>query len=137
MMFIGLGTTIGSLDYNIGTLVRMGPGFFPMMLGVLLMLVAGLMIATPVAAEDQQESPDFRKQIRPWLMVVLGVAVFIVIGQYGGLVPAAFSMILISALGDRNNSLIDGLILAACVTAVAVGIFHYGMQMQFPLFRWG
>lgn len=137
MMLIGLGTAAGSLEYNTGTLARMGPGFFPLMLGLMLMLVAALIIATPVGNEDEQEGPPLGAQLRPWTMVTLGVVAFIFVGQYGGLVPAAFTLIVISAMGDKNNSLLGSIILAICVTAVAVAIFHYGMKMQFPLFRWG
>lgn len=137
MMLIGFGTAVGALEYNTGSLARMGPGFFPLMLGLLLMLVAALIIATPVSPEDEQEGPPIKAQIRPWAMVSLAVIAFIFVGQYGGLVPAAFTLIVISAMGDKNNTLLGSVILAVCVTAAAVAIFHYGMQLQFPLFRWG
>ncbi len=61
----------------------------------------------------------------------------IVIGKWGGLVPATFAMILVAALGDRKNSVRSAFFLALGVTAAAVAIFHYGLQLQFPLFTWG
>lgn len=137
MMLIGLGTAIGSLDYQTGTLSRMGPGFFPLMLGLLLVLVSLLIIVTPVSQEDEQAHLPLSRQIRPWTLVITGMVAFIILGKYGGLIPAAMALIFISAMGDKNNTVKGALILAIAVTAVSVGIFHYGMQMQFPLFRWG
>ena len=60
----------------------------------------------------------------------------IILGTYGGLVPATFSLVFISALGDHNNSVKQSFWLAVGVTAFTVAVFHYGMQMQFPLFTW-
>lgn len=44
MLVIGIVTTYGSLGYRIGTLSRMGPGFFPLTLGIILILVALLIM---------------------------------------------------------------------------------------------
>ncbi|TEA78210.1 tripartite tricarboxylate transporter TctB family protein [Allopusillimonas ginsengisoli] len=145
MILIGIGTAWGSLDYNVGTLGRMGPGYFPMLLGIVLTFVGVLILVTPAYPEEQAESDShgstsearYLRHVRPVLATVIGMLAFIVFGKYGGLVPATFILIFISALGDRTTTLKATLLLAAGVTAAAVGIFHYGMQMQFPLFNWG
>jgi high-affinity Fe2+/Pb2+ permease len=62
---------------------------------------------------------------------------FIVLGEYGGLVPATFAIVFISALGDRNNSLKQAFWLSAGMVVIAVVIFWWALQMQFDLFRWG
>ncbi len=147
MIFIGVGTTWGSQDYHVGTLARMGPGYFPMLLGIVLTFIGVLIFVAPAYVGDEPQEDDvaatppagkaYMRHIRPVAATVAGMLIFIAVGKYGGLVPATFLLILVSAQGDRANTLKASLWLAAGVTASAVGIFHYGMQMQFPLFTWG
>lgn len=137
MMLIGVGTVIGSLNYDIRTLARMGPGYFPLLLGIGLMVIAGLILVTPSTEVDDDLDSRGEPQYRAWAFVVAGVVLFAVLGKYGGLVPATFMLVLVSSLGDRTNSITSASALAAGITLMAVGIFHYGLQMQFPLFTWG
>ena len=138
LVLLGIGLASGSLQYGIGTLARMGPGYFPLLLGVLLIGIGALIGVSPAQSSERSDaSSGSRLAIRPWICVVCGVLAFIVLGQYGGLVPATFALIFISALGDKHNSLRAALALAVGVTVAAALIFVYGMQMQFPLFTWG
>jgi len=139
MMLIGLGTVLGSLNYEVRTLARMGPGYFPLLLGAALMIISALILASPAGTPDDAEvsTTKLAPQYRAWTFVVVGVVLFIVLGKYGGLVPATFMLVFVSALGDRSNSLKAAAGLAAVITLMAVGIFHYGLQMQFRLFTWG
>lgn len=137
LMIIGIGTAVEGASYNIGTLDRMGPGYFPVALGILLTLIGALLIATPSTEGEAEKTVFTRDQYRSWALVVFGLVVFIVLGHYLGLVPATFALVFISALADRTNSVKASLLLAAGTTVAAIGIFHYALQMQFPLFRWG
>ncbi len=134
MMVIGLGAAFQGSTYSIGTLSRMGPGYFPVALGVLLTLI-GLSIAvtarfTHYEGEDEALPPEWRG----WICICAAVIAFVVFGEYGGLVPATFAIVFISALGDRMNTVKGAAILAACVVVVAVVVFWWALQMQLPLF---
>src|SRR5690625_4623639 len=138
MMIIGICTVIGSLNYDVRTLARMGPGYFPLLLGWMLIGISALMVASEsIVVDDTQESSDTGLHFRPWLCVIAGIILFVVLGKYGGLVPAAMVLVTLSALGDKENSIKDALLLGVFITALAAGIFHYGLKMQFPLFTWG
>lgn len=147
LLVLGLGTVMQSTEYTIGTASRMGPGYFPFMLGILLIAFGMLIFVLPDAAEElaaaelsgseEQEPSSFSARARPWVAIVASMLIFILLGKYGGLVPATFVMISVAALGDKANSLKSSIFLAAGVTLAAVGMFHYGLQMQFPLFTWG
>lgn len=137
MMLIGIGTTIGSLNYDLGTLSRMGPGYFPLILGVLLMFISGLIIAAPHKEKNEEIESSRKGQYRSWVIVTTGILTFMLFGKYGGLVPATFTLVFISAFADRANSIKSALALATGVTITAVGVFHYAMKLQFPLFTWG
>lgn len=138
MVALGLATAITSVGYNIGTLQRMGPGYFPLMLGVLLALL-GLAIALTgrspdAAAKEPAPSPP---QWRGWACITAGILAFMFFGKWGGLAPATFALVFISALGDRQHTLKTAALLALFMTATGSLIFHWGLSLQFPLLRWG
>ncbi|ASC67731.1 hypothetical protein B9P52_27245 [Achromobacter denitrificans] len=139
MIVLGLGAIAQASTYSLGTLARMGPGMFPAILGALLVML-GLMIArmaiAPEAADDDAEDlppPEWRG----WGCIIGGLLTFILIGKFGGLVPATFALVFISALGDRQHTLRSAALLAAGVTVLGVAVFSWALQLQFPLFRWG
>lgn len=137
MLVVGIGTTVGSLNYPLGEVQNMGPGYYPLLLGIVLTVLGALTIATPITAHDKETKSLWRGNPRAWVAVTVGISTFVVIGRYGGFVPAAFFLVGIAALGDPKNTLKSAFLLAFCVTIAAVLVFHYGMQMQFPLFQWG
>lgn len=137
MILIGAGVIGEGLNYQIGTLARMGPGYFPLMLGILLALVGGLIMMPSAKPQVSDSHQITRSQIRVWGLVTLGLIAFVVLGHYAGLVPATFVLIFITALADQATLVKAAALLALGVTLAAVVIFHYGLQMQFPLFRWG
>ncbi len=140
VVLVGIGAVVQGMTYSVGTLARMGPGFFPVALGWLLIFLGVLIAlnADPVAEEDQEndisgDPPDWRG----WGCIVAGVIAFIILGRWGGLAPATFVLVLVSALGEREQKLTHALALAAGVTVVGCLIFSWALQLQFPLFRWG
>ena len=122
--------------YNYGVPSRIGPGVFPTALGVLLALVGAAMIAASASGPErawQRTPPEWRA----WNLIALGVVAFIVLGTYGGLVPASFAIVFLSALGDRGNTWRSAALLAAAMTVAVIVVFSYGLHLQFPLFSWG
>jgi|SRR5690606_9707266 len=136
ILIIGLGAVLGSKSYTLGTLARMGPGYFPTLLGMLLILM-GLLMLVGSKGEEVRLKGAWRGRLRPWSCCAAGMLAFALVGQYGGFLPAIFALIFIAAFGDKANSFRSNLILASAVTVVTVGVFHYGLQLQFPLFVWG
>jgi hypothetical protein len=136
---LGAGVVLNSASYNVGTLMHMGPGMFPFILGVLLtfvgVLILGTALATPLG-DDETILPK-NKEWRGWFCILAGPVMFIVCGEFLGMVPAIFSCVFISALGDRTATLKGSIILAACVTFCGALLFAYVLQLPFPMFRWG
>lgn len=143
MCLIGLGAAYGGLSYNFGSLTRMGPGFFPTCLGVILVLL-GLSIASTASRPDVHAAlrediihENIKPEWRGWFCILASVVAFVILGKWGGLVPASFAVTFISALGDRANTWKSALVLAFGITLVSVVIFWWLLQLQFPLFAWG
>ena len=142
MLLFGLSAVWAGTSYRIGSLERMGPGFFPVALGVILAL-AGVAIMIGAAAnaiaegKEENKEANLRPEWRGWICISLSIVAFVILGKYGGLVPATFGIVFISAMGDRQNTVKNALILAAAMCLVCVLIFWYALQVQFPLFQWG
>jgi uncharacterized membrane protein YfcA len=135
MAVFGVLAIIEGRRLGVGTLTQMEPGFVPLTLGALLLLLGFVMAFGKVAAKD--ESVLLAKaEWRGWFCIVAGVASFLVLGPHAGMVPAAFCCVFISALGDRTASLKGALLLAAGVTAFGAALFHYFLTVPMPLFWW-
>jgi hypothetical protein len=137
MAVIGVAAIIGGRDYPIGTLSRMGPGYFPVALGVILTLVGFAIAATARFAKSYAEEAALPPEWRGWFCIGASIVAFVVLGKYGGLVPATFAVVFISALADRENTLLSAAILALATVAVCILVFWWALQMNFPLFGWG
>jgi len=137
LMLLGVGVAIGGLSFHVGTLTEMGSGFIPLVLGVLMTLIGLAVIVTEKKEEREAEEKFAKPQWRGWFCILAGIAAFVVVGTYGGLIPATFLTVLIAALGDRSNSLRDCLILALAITVFGVAVFGYGLGLQMPLLAWG
>jgi hypothetical protein len=132
----GLVGVIEGHRLGMGTLSKMGPGFVPLSLGVLLIGLGVLMATDQTNPKPGTEVIFQRPEWRGWLCIVAGVASFIVLGQYAGLVPAAFFSVLISALGDRTATLKGAILLSIGTTVFGVALFHYLLTISIPLFWW-
>jgi hypothetical protein len=103
---------------------------------VLLMLV-GLAIGVTAEPLDFGDSKSAPTEWRGWLCIVGGVGAFVLLGNYGGLVPATFVSVFIAAMGDRGNSVRDAALLALALVVAGALIFSVGLHLQLPLFAWG
>jgi len=138
MVLLGAGVTLNSTTYNLGTLMHMGPGMFPFMLGILmtfigiLIFISGLM--TPL--EDGERILPQSMEWRGWICILAGPLMFILFGEFFGMVAATFMCVFVAALGDRTATLKGSAILAAGITIVGAFLFSYVLKVPFPLFRW-
>jgi Tripartite tricarboxylate transporter TctB family len=138
MFLIGLGAMLQGTAYHVGTLTDMGPGFFPVALGVIMTLVGiSIVIVAKVGAPPKDEEKRQRPEWTAWAHILVSIAAFVVLGKYGGLVPATFALVFISALGDRKNSWKSASALALVMVMLAVVVFRWALQLQFPLISWG
>lgn len=139
MVLLGAGVTLNATTYNTGTLMHMGPGMFPFILGIVLtfigVLIFGTALVTPLG-DDERILPE-SMEWRGWGCILAGPILFIALGEYLGMVPAIFGCVFVSALGDRTATLKGSLLLAAGVTFFGALLFAYVLQIPFPMLRWG
>ena len=145
LVALGAAAVVAGLGYRMGTLRQMGPGFFPVVLGVLMALVGAAVLATTPLASREAGEPAAAEyahlsgpvvQWRGWACIVGGIALFVVLAAHGGLVPASFASVFVAAMGDRKNDVRDAALLALAMTAFGVVVFHFGLHLLLPLFAW-
>jgi Tripartite tricarboxylate transporter TctB family len=134
MALIGFGATIESRRYDIGSLDSMGPGYFPMLLGVLLLGVGCAIVVKARLSGIEPRLLRAKIDWRGWSCILASIVAFALFGKYCGLVPAIFSIVFISALGDRRNSLLSALLLSLAMVVFGVVVFSWALNIQFRLF---
>ena len=120
------------VNYPLGTLRRMGPGFFPACLGLLLS-VLGVLIALN-SLRTESERPDVR--IFSPIFILGGVAAFALSIETLGLVPALILTAVISSCAELRVRPINLLILCCVLSLIAPIIFIGLLGLQIPLFNW-
>ena len=130
---IGAGAIYEGSQYGIGSLTNMGSGFFPVMLGVGMILMGALMAAMRPGVTESHgiHAPNWRGAAA----IVLAVMLFILLANRAGLAPATFCCVFVGALGTKGTRLTEAAVLAVGVTVFGVVLFHYGLQVQFPILR--
>ena len=89
------------------------------------------------AGADEEAEVDAAPDWRGWGCIIGGLLAFIALGKFGGLVPATLALVFISAMGDRQHTVKSAALLSVGVTLLGLAVFSWGLQLQFPLFRWG
>lgn len=141
MVAFGIGTILEASSYALGSLASMGPGFYPLLLGVILILL-GLLIPFIADPDDDDldeagsQSNRVMSRARGMLCIAAGMIAFMALGHYGGLAPAIFGLVFIAAMGDASHTVKSAAILAFCTTVAGVLIFSWALELQIPVFRW-
>jgi len=133
MFVLGIFFAVYARNYDLGTLARMGPGYFPTALGVVL-AVLGVLIFLP-ALKREGVMPEI--QWRNVILTLGGIVVFAFTLRNLGLVVACLSTVIIVSLADRETTWRLRLILAVSVTLITVLIFKVGLGMVIPIWWWG
>ena len=132
LLFIAFGVAaivIGS-NYALGTAARMGPGYFPRILGLLL-IALGLALA--VRALRLEGPPVPRFVWRPLLVVLGSVLAFGLMVNRAGVVVSTILLIVAASAASHEFRLRESLISGVALAALAVGVFVIGLKLQLPI----
>ena len=131
LIVTGATSVIVARDYAFGTSLRMGPGYFPSVLGGLLVLFGLYLVASGLRSNEKIEGGW---SLRALVVLPLSLVLFGLLMEYAGFVPALMVLIVGSAAAGSEFKLIEALLLAAGLTVFAVGLFIYGLGLPYPLF---
>ena len=133
MIAVGLWFMLHAVEsYSVGSLRRMGPGFFPAVLGGLIMAFGALIIIPAMF----REGDPFGFEFRPFLMVCVSIGVFAFVLERLGMVPAIFALVFCAAYAKPGANLLENFLLSVFLAFSAVAVFIWGLGIPIQPFRW-
>jgi hypothetical protein len=134
VMFAGFGAFFASIGahYNFGTSARMGPGYFPTVLGLLLVLLGVVIAINGMSSRATIEKVD--RFAWTTLLLILGpVALFgLLLGKLG-LVLCLLMLIAVSSYASHEFSWKATVVNAAVLIALCLFVFVYALKLQFSI----
>jgi len=134
LMFIAFGAFFAILarGYQMGTAAKMGSGYFPFWLGVLLGLL-GLVVLIKSLAASSEEHDLGTWDWKTVLWITGAVVLFAVILQYLGLILSIIILVFFSALASHEFNWKQTLVSSLILIAICYGAFVWGLKLQFPV----
>ena len=116
--------------YPMGSALRMGSGYFPFVLGALLLILGVLICARSLVVAGENIEPV---RLRPLVLVLLAVGAFGASVDSLGLVAATVLLTLIGAAASHESRWPEVIVLTLALLGLAVGLFAYGLGLPFKL----
>jgi hypothetical protein len=133
LMFVAFGggmATIAVLNYQMGSAVRMGPAYFPVVLGSILAILGLILLARSVALKGEKV-PTFH--FRPLLFILVACLAFAYTLKPLGLTGATLLLVFISAFGGHEFNWKEVAILYVVLIVFSVLVFVKGLTLPFPI----
>ena len=132
VIFIALGifTIAYGSKYALGTAARMGPGYFPRILGILL-IVLGAILAIRALRLRGDPIPSWKW--RPTIVVLGSVVLFGAIVPSVGVALSTVILIVVASAASHEFRPKESLIAGIALAALAVGVFVVGLKLQLPI----
>jgi len=135
ILYIAFGTfaIVVALNYPIGSAGRMGPGYFPRALGIIL-IALGLILS--LRALKLHGTPPVFGVYKPILVITASVVVFGLAAPFGGIVVATILLIIVSSAASDEFHWKEAVISSVLLAAFTVAAFSYGLKLQLPVWPW-
>lgn len=130
LIAIGAGTILIARNYQFGSAVRMGPGYFPTVLGGIL-AAFGLFFVVKALRSAEKIEPGW--SLRALIVIPVALVLFGVMMSYAGFIPALVVLIFGSALASSEFRPVEVLLLSIGLTAACVAVFIWGLGLPYPL----
>ena len=133
---LGIAGMVIARDYPFGSALRMGPGYFPTVLG-------GMMIAFGIAVLlmgiRNNEKMKGTWSIRALILLPIAPIAFGFIMEEAGFIPALLVLIPLAASSGNEFKWGEVILLTIGLTIICTGIFIYGLGLPYPLIKglWG
>jgi hypothetical protein len=117
-------------SYAVGTLVRMGPGFFPMMMSLALAGVGGFLLARSLVVAGE---PLERSAIWPQLLILGAIVAFGLLIERVGIAVAVMAVAAVSGIAAQGLRWFELIALALAMSAISVALFVYLLGQPIPV----
>jgi hypothetical protein len=116
--------------YAIGTLSRMGPGFFPMMMGIALIGTGGVLLARSLVSSGE---PIERIAVWPQILILAAIVAFGLLIERVGLAVSVIAVAVISGIAAQGLRWFELAALAIATSALSVALFTYLLGQPIPV----
>jgi len=134
LMFIGIGVSAMFIarSYEFGSALHMGPGFFPIALGGILIFLGGCIMALGLRSNKKIQE---RLSIRALILLPLSLVLYGKLMELAGFIPAIVVLILASAASGREFKISEALLLVIALTVATAFLFIGALGLPYPLIK--
>ncbi len=143
LMFMGVGVAFawGASTYNIGTGARMGPGYFPLLLGILLAVIGAAVTFFSLTVETQ-DGDKIGKWAWKQIFFIIGANLLFGVLLAGlpsfgipamGLIVAIYGLTFVASLAGSQFNFKEVFILSTVLAAGCYVAFVWALKLQFPV----
>jgi len=143
LLYLVVGTAFawGATHYNVGNAARMGPGYFPLLLGILLAFIGAVIMFKATIVETEDGEPVGRWA---WKQIVFIIGANLLFGvllaglpSFGvpamGLIAAIFGLTFVASLAGDQFKPRQVFVLATVLAAGSYAAFVWALKLQFPV----
>ena len=130
LIAVGVTAVVLARNYTFGTALRMGPGFFPTVLGGFMILSGLYILANGLRSGDALAGSW---PLRALIVLPLALVLFGVLIDRAGFVPAMLVLIFGSGLAGTDFKLIEMILFSILLTALCAIVFVWALGLPYPL----
>ena len=139
---VGVSFAVGAFNFDVGSAARMGPGYFPLLLGVILATLGTAITIKSLANKGPPDGDPIGGAAWRPLLHILGAnlafgALLVGLPSVGlpamGLIVGIYALVIISGRAQPNASLKESLILATILAVGSYVAFVWALKLQFPV----
>ena len=138
---VGVAFAWGATNYQIGTGARMGPGYFPLLLGVVLAVIGAIVMFRALVVESPDGNPIGKWAWRPLALIISANLLFgILLGGWPllgippmGLIVAIYVLTFVASLAGSQFRFVEVLIVATLLAVGSWFAFVWGLNLQFQV----
>lgn len=133
VMFFTVGAIaiVTAWSYPFGKTLRMGPGYFPVILSGI-MMGFGLIIMLQGLRNNEKIQGNW--SIRALILLPFSLVIYGIVMGVAGFIPALVALIFVSAASGKEFKFMEVLMLTAILLAIAWTIFIWGLGLPYPMF---
>ena len=134
MMFAGFGVAAMFIarDYRFGSAMRMGPGFFPTVLGGILVAFGVCIMALGLRNGERIQG---HVSLRTLGLLTLSLIMFGLLMRWAGFIPALVALVFLSAASGREFRFLEVLVLTVTLVVASVALFIWGLELPYSLVK--
>lgn len=134
LMFIlvGFGFSWVARGYSMGTAAKMGPGYFPFWLGVVLAVLGVLVLIGSLSSKGESDELA-RWDIKLLLWILGSVVLFGLLLKPLGMVLSVIVLVLVSSMASHEFTWRGAILNTIVLVLISMGAFVYGINLQMPV----